>query len=100
MNIYENDVFSQPDDLRRAVGYYKEQNYFEKVSALSKKDFGKIVLTGMGSSYSACMNIASKLRVHGYSCVAQPTSQLLHYELSSIDADTMLIVVSQSGRSG
>ncbi len=100
MNIYENDVFSQPEDLRRAVGYYKEQDYFQKIGNLAKNKFGKIILTGMGSSYSACLNAASKLRIHGFSCVVQATSQLLHYELASVDADTLLVVVSQSGRSG
>lgn len=100
MNIYEQDIFSQPDDLNRAIEFYMAQGYYEKVGELSKKHFDKIILTGMGSSYSVCINAASKLRIHGYYCVAQITSQLLHYELASVDGNTLLVVVSQSGRSG
>lgn len=100
MNSFEQDVFSQPSDVRSALNYYREQGYYEKIRALTEKKFDKIVMTGMGSSYSACMNAATKLRIHGYNCIAQVTSQLLHYEMSSIDEKTLLIVVSQSGRSG
>lgn len=100
MNIYEQDVFSQPEDLRAAVQFYKEQGYFEKIKKLSEKKFSGIVFTGMGSSYSTCLNAATKMRNKGYHASAQVTSQLLHYELDSIDKDTLLVMVSQSGRSG
>ena len=100
MNIYEQDIFSQPDDLENAVRFYAAQDYYKKAAKLSAGGYDKIIMTGMGSSYSACMNAASSLRRLGISCLAQPTSQLLHYELDGLRENTLLVVVSQSGRSG
>ena len=100
MNIYEQDIFSQPKDIREAINFYVDNHYGEKIQKISDKKFSKIILTGMGSSYSACMNANTILRNSGLPCTVEPASQLLHYEIPSIDNDTLLVIVSQSGRSG
>lgn len=100
MNIYEQDIFTQPKDIREALNFYVENRYVEKIQNLAEKKFSKIILTGMGSSYSACLNANTILRNYGLPCNVVPTSQLLHFEMASIDRDTLLVMVSQSGRSG
>lgn len=100
MNIYEKDIFSQSDDIRAALQFYEDARYGEKIQALSKTKFDKIFLTGMGSSYSACFNANTILRNHGLPSTVIPSSQLLHFELPSISSDSLLVIVSQSGRSG
>ena len=100
MNIYEQDISTQPKDIREALNFYISNSYAEKIQKLSEKKFSKILFTGMGSSYSACLNAGTILRNHGLPCSVETTSQLLHYEMPSIDRDTLLVMVSQSGRSG
>ena len=100
MNIYEQDIFSQPDDIRQALAYYEAQDYAKQIRTLADKKYRAILLTGMGSSYCAAFNASTILRNHGISCVAIPTSQLLSFEKASISRDTLLVMISQSGYSG
>lgn len=100
MNIYEKDIFTQADDIRAALQFYADSHYGEKIRTLSETKYSKIILTGMGSSYSACFNANTILRNQGLPSTVIAASQLVHYELPSIDADTLLVMVSQSGRSG
>lgn len=100
MNIYETDIYSQPKDLRDALKLYIEESYDKKIKGLCRKKYSRIIFTGMGSSYSACLNANVILRNKGFQSTAVPTSQLLHYEIPSIDDYTLLVIVSQSGRSG
>jgi glucosamine--fructose-6-phosphate aminotransferase (isomerizing) len=100
MNIYEQDIFSQPEDMRRALKNYRDNNYTGAITELTKRSISTIIFTGMGSSLCACYNTVTILRNHGIHCFAVAASQLLHYELSSVTADTLVVMVSQSGRSG
>jgi len=100
MNIYEQDIFSQPDDIRQALRYYEAQDYAKRIETLAEKKFRSILLTGMGSSYCAAFNANTILRNHGISCTAIPASQLLYFETASISQDTLLVMISQSGYSG
>jgi glucosamine--fructose-6-phosphate aminotransferase (isomerizing) len=46
------------------------------------------------------MNANSYLHIHGINASVLPASQLLYYELESLDEHTLVVIVSQSGRSG
>jgi glucosamine--fructose-6-phosphate aminotransferase (isomerizing) len=97
MNIYEQDVLNQAKDV--SAGYKLYLNYISQISELSKRSYRRVLLTGMGSSYSACMNAATILRNAGMLCDTQVTSQLIHYEMESVSDDDIVVIVSQSGRS-
>ncbi|MDR2019741.1 MAG: SIS domain-containing protein [Treponema sp.] len=100
MNIYEQDIFSQAEDMRRALQHYRSKEYPLALAEAATRPFKHIIFTGMGSSYFACYNAVTILRNKGIRCYAVTASQLLHYELDSIGADSLLVIVSQSGRSG
>ncbi len=97
MNVYENDVFTQPDDLEYALSCYLKA---ETPRLCAELPMNKVIFTGMGSSYSCCLNISSLLRNCGVNALAMPVSELLHYEMETLNKDTLLFVVSQSGKSG
>jgi glucosamine--fructose-6-phosphate aminotransferase (isomerizing) len=100
MNIYEQDIFSQSEDMCKALKYYRDKGYPLALAETAARPFKNIIFTGMGSSYFACYNAVTMLRNKGIRCYAVTASQLLHYELDSIGADVLLVIVSQSGRSG
>ena len=100
MNIYEKDIFSQADDMRGVLENFLKEDYVTVISDIKKNVFKKIIFTGMGSSYFACYNAVTILRNNGIECYAISASQLLHYELPSIERNTLVVIVSQSGRSG
>lgn len=99
MNIYENDILNQEKDVDKGFEKYLFGSYASEIGELSKRSFRHIILTGMGSSYSSCMNAATILRNAGFLCDLQITSQLLHYEFESIHDEDLVVIVSQSGRS-
>ena len=86
--------------MRCALETYRQKQYPEIVAGLPIQRFKKIVFTGMGSSFFVCNNAVTLLRRNGFYAYSIPASQLLHYEVESIDHDTLLVMVSQSGRSG
>lgn len=100
VNIFEQDIQSQPNSMRQALKFYSEQKYFVRMQKLGQQKFDKIILTGMGSSYAASINAGAILRNAGFNAVVEVTSDLLHYHLETITEDTLLIMVSQSGVSG
>lgn len=66
---------------------------------LERGDLKRVVLTGMGSSYYALYPLYLQLTSHGYATVLVETSELVHYLPSLFDSQTVIIAVSQSGRS-
>lgn len=100
LNVFEQDIFMQPQDLRESLAFYKKENYYNKMEALAKSRYGKIIFTGMGSSYSACINPSKVLSNHGIRCQAVVTSDLLYYQMDMLEKDDLVIMISQSGESG
>ena len=86
--------------MHKALKSYRDKQYSESLAGIQMQRYKKIVFTGMGSSYFACNNAVNLLRNNGFCAYPIPASQLLHYEADSIDSDTLLVMVSQSGRSG
>ncbi len=98
-NFCEEDIFHLPDDMKKSLDFYTESGYPEQVKKIDLKAYRNIVLTGMGSSYSVVLNPASELANAGYPAAAVVASDLLLYRLESVGADTLVIMVSQSGES-
>jgi glucosamine--fructose-6-phosphate aminotransferase (isomerizing) len=60
---------------------------------------GPIVLTGMGSSYDACLAAAAVLGAAGVVVTTVETAELLHVRWPMLASVELLVLVSQSGRS-
>jgi glucosamine--fructose-6-phosphate aminotransferase (isomerizing) len=99
MNGYEADILSQPEDIRRALEFYRGNGYAEKLAEFASKSYKNIVFTGMGGSYISCYNAVTMLRNMGFPAMKIPSSQLLHFETRAIAEDSLLVCVSQSGES-
>lgn len=97
---FAKDVRQQPESMRQALAFYEEEQVFEKVRRLAQKQYDKIVMTGMGSSYAACMNAGAILRNAGFNAFTEVSSDLLHYHTEMLTENTLLVLVSQSGQSG
>jgi glutamine---fructose-6-phosphate transaminase (isomerizing) len=71
----------------------------ELVLRLSRAKFQRIVLTGMGSSFHALHPLHLQLISHGFTATMVETSELIHYQDRVFDPKTLIVAVSQSGRS-
>jgi glucosamine--fructose-6-phosphate aminotransferase (isomerizing) len=97
---YLHDILDQPDALRRTMATKVPAEFAalaESWRASSQRPF--VVLTGMGSSFYALHPIAIRLGESGVRAVMLETSELIYYWSEMLQPDTLLIVVSQSGRS-
>jgi glucosamine--fructose-6-phosphate aminotransferase (isomerizing) len=70
----------------------------DRLHALSGEG-ATIVLTGMGSSYDACLAAASVLARRGVIATPINAAELLHFRLGALTSSTVVIAVSQSGGS-
>ena len=98
MTTYIKEILEQPDALRRTAE--ADNPYDQAAAAIQNRTFRRAVLTGMGSSHHSTiplwlrLNAALKLPIERWEA-----SELAHYGVGSIDNETLLIAVSQSGES-
>jgi glucosamine--fructose-6-phosphate aminotransferase (isomerizing) len=71
----------------------------DALRAIEAQRFVRVVLTGMGSSLSALHPLAIRLVEHGITAIVIDTSELVHAMPRLLDPTTLVIAVSQSGRS-
>lgn len=98
--VFAADVRLQPESMAEALHFFEAQHYYEAIRQLAQTPHQRIVLTGMGSSYAACINAGAMLRNAGLNVFTEVTSDLLHYHREMLTEDTLLVMVSQSGQSG
>jgi glucosamine--fructose-6-phosphate aminotransferase (isomerizing) len=89
------EIAGQPAAIRRARRAALDQA--EPLSAIRAR--GHIVFTGMGSSYDACYPAVTALGSAGVAATMLDSAELLHFRLPAVSADTLVVCVSQSGRS-
>jgi len=93
------EILEQPMALRGAAeGLADQQGGLEQVNELAGSATG-IVLTGMGSSFDACLAVASVLTRGGVAATAVNTAELLHFGIPALTGATPVVAVSQSGTS-
>jgi len=90
---YLRDILAQPRALEETVAGLAGA----ALPALAQ--FDRIVLTGMGGSYHALHPLAIQLVEHGFQAAAYETAELIHYYVAGLTPRTLLVAVSQSGRS-
>jgi len=97
---YLVDILRQPQALEntlQALALTKPlQNLAEK---LNRGKFHRVVLTGMGSSFHALHPLNLELISCGFTAIMVETSELVHYKNRFFDPKTLIVAVSQSGRS-
>src|SRR5262245_8775319 len=93
------EIAGQPDALRRAAAALGDQRATLAALAPAAADAERVVLTGMGSSYDACFPAVNELAARGVLALHVDTAELLHFRSHVLNPSTVLVIVSQSGRS-
>lgn len=97
---YFNDLMAQPDALKATFDHLAQSGAWNAVKDfVLKRPWRRIVLTGMGSSYHALHPLNLSLIAADFTPIMIETAELVHYALALCDADTLVVLVSQSGRS-
>ncbi len=97
---YFRDLLSQPDALRDTLEHLSESPELKALtSRLKKRKFKSIVLTGMGSSFHGLNPLLLQLTQQSYPAILVETSELIYYRRRLLDANSLIVAVSQSGRS-
>lgn len=92
---YLQDLLSQPRGLIDTIEALRLQPPLPPAAA----GYGRIVLTGMGSSLHAQHPLQLRLLHHGRTACLVETAELIHEQSSLLDERTLVVAVSQSGRS-
>lgn len=97
---YLLDLLEQPRALAQTIRGLEDASGLDAFAgALRDARWRRVLLTGMGSSYWACRPLYLRLLREGLTPVMVETSELIHYEREWLTSDTLVIAVSQSGRS-
>jgi len=96
-NAYIADMLAQPDCLRRLNITDVSRAIAPIAGAIG--NYRHIILTGMGSSYSALRPMWLALVETGHPAWLVDTAECLGHFAPMIDASTLVIAASQSGRS-
>lgn len=95
MNAYIQDILSQPATLRNALEHYA----IPALEQIKLESFDRVILSGMGSSYYAAYPALMELSKQSISVQLVNAAELLHSFIRIIDAQSLLWLNSQSGRS-
>jgi glutamine---fructose-6-phosphate transaminase (isomerizing) len=99
-NPYLSDLLDQPVALQNTLNSLADTHAIEPYAQrLASGELHRVLLTGMGSSYHALHPLHLTLLAHGLTSFMMETSELIHYAPTVLDARTIVIAVSQSGRS-
>jgi len=100
MNPYIADLLQQPKALYDTLLALADAPDLRSYSSgLRNGKYDRVVLTGMGSSYHALHPLWLKLLAGGVPAVQIETSELIHSVPALLCDSTLVVAVSQSGRS-
>jgi glutamine---fructose-6-phosphate transaminase (isomerizing) len=103
MNKFLVEIKEQPDSLLETLDYYcssEGEKRLDKISKLVRDEkFKQIIFTGMGSSYFTSYAAVCLFNSLGLNSNVMNTSELLYYHNSLINAEKLLVCISQSGES-
>jgi glucosamine--fructose-6-phosphate aminotransferase (isomerizing) len=99
-NPYFKDIMAQPDALQATLdGLRKLDGAGGFADQMLSGKLRQVVLTGMGSSFYVLHPLLLTLIERGVTVQMMETAELIHYAPRLIGSQTLLVVVSQSGRS-
>lgn len=97
------EIQEQPQALLQTANFYKSVEGKSVLSQISELwcsgKYRNILLTGMGSSYFIANATASLLNSYKIPAYALNTGELLHYQISLISLEALIICISQSEKS-
>ncbi len=97
---YCRDILDEPRALRETLAGLSAGGEVEAIARrLSDEEFDRVLLTGMGSSYHGLHPLNLALGELGYTTVMVETSELIHYQAHLLTPRSLVVAVSQSGRS-
>jgi glutamine---fructose-6-phosphate transaminase (isomerizing) len=97
---YCADILNQPSALEATLDACKIPDALNEIRVrLQNGRLKRIVLTGMGASFFALSPLAIALAEHGYEVVHEETSELIYYRPGLLNRESLVVAVSQSGRS-
>lgn len=97
---YFHDLMAQPRALEATLEYLTQDAKWSAArDFVTARQWRRVVLTGMGSSFHALHPLRLALIAAGFTPVMIETAELVHYGMELCDPDTLVILVSQSGRS-
>ena len=97
---YFRDILDQPRALAETHrGLDAPPALEDVVRRLRDGDLRRVVLTGMGSSHLGLVPLHLRLVEAGLAPASVESSELLYYQRGLLTAGTLLVLVSQSGRS-
>lgn len=98
-NVFVNDIFSQVDALKLLLEHLDLSSIDRLAQSLELKKFDRIILTGMGASYYSLYPAWIKVLQSKVPAIWVNTSELIHHASDLISKNTLLWIVSQSGKS-
>ncbi len=97
---YLRDILDQPRALEATFRGLDEPEALAAVARrLRSGELKRVVLTGMGSSHHGLVPLHLRLVEAGLAPVTVESSELLHYQQALLAEGTLLLLLSQSGRS-
>jgi glutamine---fructose-6-phosphate transaminase (isomerizing) len=97
---YVRDILDQPAALRNTLANLNPPKNLDRLAVkLNRGQFRRIVLTGMGSSFHVLHPLNLALVAAGFTPILLETSELIHYQNPFLDRQTLVVAVSQSGKS-
>ncbi|MGE5459413.1 MAG: SIS domain-containing protein [Solirubrobacterales bacterium] len=93
------EIAAQPDAIRRAAAALVDQRDVLDRIREAASTARTIVFTGMGSSYDACYPAVNDLAGRGVPSLLVDSAELLHFRRPILTAQTLVVILSQSGES-
>ncbi len=91
---------NQPEALRGTWSALREAVSLDKIARECGRDrFKRIVLTGMGGSFFGLHPLTIELAAAGWTPMMIETSELIHYYPELLCPSTLVVAISQSGKS-
>jgi glucosamine--fructose-6-phosphate aminotransferase (isomerizing) len=97
---YLSDILDQPRALEETHRLLESPPALEALARrLIDGQYDRVVLTGMGSSYHGLHPLHLRLVETGVSAIMVESSELLYHQRRLLEGGTLLVLLSQSGRS-
>jgi len=97
---YLEDLLDQPRALQATWASLRNSPVFEEIErSCGRERFERVVLTGMGSSFFGLHPLSIELAAIGWTPLMLETSELIHYYPHLLSPSTLVVAVSQSGKS-